>query len=58
MVAGIQIKLQNCFSQEFINDLSTVPCSGLDAFSDVEDELPIWNTLFTNVMNEHISPVT
>lgn len=45
-------------SKEFINDLHTVPWSVLDMFSAVDDKLAIWNTLFTNVMNEHAQLVT
>ena len=45
---------KNFSSREFINDLHTVPWSVLDAFSDVDGKLAIWNTLFTNVMNEHV----
>ena len=48
-------KLSN---KEFFNDLHTIPWSVLDASSDVEDKLTIWNTLFMNLINEHIPHVT
>ena len=49
---------KNFSQQKFVDDLHTVPWSVIDLFSDVDDKIETWNTLFTDVVNKHIPLVT